>query len=107
MRAFGRSDQLNHLFRAAEPFLYAICFGAERLRRQLRGHSRFAVSGVFGDEANFVEANSGMGAEIGFEAFGEACGLDSGLHERADETHEIIARDAWAEADAGDARIGE
>ena len=103
MFAFGRGDQLNHFFGAAEPFLDAVGVGAEGLGRESGGDARVGKSGVFGDEANFVDADAGMGAmgEIDGEAIGKSPGLRAGFHEALHQIGEFFAFNAREETDAG------
>ena len=109
MCAFGRGDQLNHLLRAAEPVLNAVCIRAERLRRQLRGDARIGESGIFRHESNLVDANSRRVAfpEMLLEAICQGAGPGARLHEHPHQIGKLLAFDAGVEADAGDARVVE
>jgi hypothetical protein len=60
VRALRHGNQLNHFLRAAEPVLHVIRIRAQCLDRELRGNSSFGVRRVFGDESDFIHANSGV-----------------------------------------------
>jgi hypothetical protein len=103
MLAFGGGDQLNHFFGAAEPFLDAVSIGAESLGGESGSHARVGKAGVFGDEANFVDADAGMGAmgEMDGEAIGEGSRLRAGFHEALHQIREFFAFNTGEETDAG------
>src|SRR6201984_3685122 len=100
MGSFGGGDQLNHFLRTADPVLNQASVSAEGFYGELSSNTRLRISGIFGHKPNFIEPNSGTAAEICFEAFGKAGGLDSGFHERAHESEKVFARHTGAEADA-------
>src|SRR5580698_3560959 len=104
MRAFGCSDQLNHLLRAAEPVLNLVRVAAQRFHSQLRRYARFGEACVFGDEANLVDLDprARILTKILFEALAQRRGLGPRLHEGLDEVHKLVALDPGREADAGD-----
>src|SRR5580693_8736308 len=106
MFAFGGRDQLNHFFGAAEPFLDAVGISAEGLGSKSGGHTRVGKSGVFRDEADLIDADSGIAAigEMDSEAIGEGSGLRARFHEALYEIGEFFALDAREETDAGHSR---
>jgi hypothetical protein len=109
MCAFGSGDELNHLLRAAEPVLDAICVGAEGFHRQLCGDARIRESGVFRDESNFVDPDSRRAvlAEVLLEAIRQGAGPGARLHEHPHQVGKLLAFDAGVEADTCDARVVE
>jgi hypothetical protein len=109
MCAFGRGDQLNHLFRAAEPVLDAICVRSKGLHRQLRGDACIRESRVFRNESNLVDPDSGRAAlpKVLFETICQGAGPGARLHEHSHEIGKLLAFDARVEADARDARVVE
>src|ERR1700719_4061785 len=100
MRSFSGGDQLNHFLRTAEPILNHASVSAQGFYGELSSNTRLRISGIFGHKPNFIEPNSGTAAEICFEAFGKAGGIDSRLHESADASEKVFARHTGAEADA-------
>ena len=103
MFAFGCGDQLNHFFRAAEPFLNAVGVGAESFRGESGGHTRVGKSRVFCDEADLIDADAGIAAigEMDSEAIGKGSGLRARFHEALYEIREIFALNTRQETDAG------
>ena len=103
MLAFGCSNQLNHFFGAAEPFLNAVGIGAQSLCGESGGDARVGKARVFSDEANFVDADAGMGAvgEMDGEAIGKGCGFRPRFHKALNEIGEFHTLDPRQETDAG------
>ena len=103
MFAFSGGDELNHFFGAAEPFLDAVSVRAESFGSESGGYARVGKSGVFRDEADFIDADAGIApiGEMDSEAIGEGSGLRARLHEALHEIGELFAFDAREKTDAG------
>src|SRR5271156_3105117 len=106
MFAFGSGDQLNHFFWAAEPFLNSLGISAEGLGGKSGGHPRVGESRVFRDEADLIDADSGIAAigEMDSEAIGQGSRLRARFHEAFYEIGEFFALNAREETDAGNSR---
>ena len=77
MRAFSRSDRLNHLLRATEPFLNVIGIRPERLTVSCAATRASEKPASSADKANLIDANARptLVPEIFFKALGEISSL--------------------------------